>query len=98
MEEKKLYKSNTNKKLCGVCGGIAEYFAIDPTIIRLLWALAVIIPELSITCRRLHDGGFSGGWTWLYCLPVLGEITLLVMCALHTRDDRWKEKWFPASV
>ena len=42
MEEKKLYKSNTNKKLCGVCGGIAEYFAVDPTIIRLLWVLGTI--------------------------------------------------------
>ena len=42
MEEKKLYKSNTNKKLCGVCGGIAEYLAVDPTIIRLLWVLGTI--------------------------------------------------------
>ena len=29
--EKKLYRSNTNKMLCGVCGGIGEYFNIDPT-------------------------------------------------------------------
>ena len=36
---KKLYKSNTDKKLCGVCGGIAEYFNIDSTIIRLIWVL-----------------------------------------------------------
>ena len=36
---KKLYKSKTDKKLCGVCGGIAEYFEIDSTIIRLLWVL-----------------------------------------------------------
>ncbi len=36
---KKLYKSNTDKKLCGVCGGIAEYFEIDPTLVRLLWVL-----------------------------------------------------------
>ena len=35
---KKLYKSS-NKKLCGVCGGIAEYLDIDPTVIRLLWVL-----------------------------------------------------------
>lgn len=34
---KKLYKSSTDKKLCGVCGGIAEYFDIDSTIVRLLW-------------------------------------------------------------
>lgn len=36
---KRLYKSSTDKKLAGVCGGIAEYFDIDPTIVRLLWAL-----------------------------------------------------------
>lgn len=34
---KKLYRSSTDKKLCGVCGGIAEYFDIDPTLVRLLW-------------------------------------------------------------
>ncbi len=32
---KKLYKDNVNKKLCGVCAGIANYFSIDPTIVRL---------------------------------------------------------------
>ena len=37
--EKKLRKSSVNKKLCGVCGGIAEYFNIDPTVVRLLWIL-----------------------------------------------------------
>ncbi len=33
--KKKLYKSNRDKKLCGVCGGIAEYFSIDSTLVRL---------------------------------------------------------------
>ena len=37
--EKKLYKSNQNKMIDGVCGGIAEYFGIDPTVVRLVWAL-----------------------------------------------------------
>ena len=36
---KKLYKSNTNKMLDGVCGGIAEYFNIDPTLVRLGWVV-----------------------------------------------------------
>ena len=36
---KKLYKSNTNKMLEGVCGGIAEYFGVDPTIVRLAWVV-----------------------------------------------------------
>lgn len=39
MENKKLYRSSTNYKLGGVCGGIGEYFNIDPTLIRLAWIL-----------------------------------------------------------
>lgn len=40
MEKKKLYCSRTDKKLAGVCGGIAAYLDMDATVIRLLWALA----------------------------------------------------------
>ena len=56
---RKLYRSNTNRMICGVCGGIGEYLNVDPTLVRLLWALvacsgagfvayllaAVIIPQ-----------------------------------------------------
>lgn len=60
---KKLYRSNTDRKLCGVCGGFAEYFDLDPTIIRLIFIFltlfgggglliylicAVVIPKSSI--------------------------------------------------
>ena len=59
--DKRLYKSNENKMVDGVCGGIAEYFGIDPTLVRLGWVVfcalggsgilayiiaAIIIPEL----------------------------------------------------
>jgi len=37
--DKKLFKSNKNKMICGVCGGVGEYFNIDPTIIRLVFAV-----------------------------------------------------------
>ena len=40
--EKKLYRSLTNKKIAGVCGGLANYLNIDPTIVRLIWALVVL--------------------------------------------------------
>lgn len=43
MNGKRLYLSNTNKKLAGVCGGIAEFFGIDPTIIRVLWIICSLI-------------------------------------------------------
>ena len=56
---RKLYRSNTNRMICGVCGGIGEYLNVDPTLVRLIWALvacsgagvgayllaAVIIPQ-----------------------------------------------------
>ena len=44
----KLYLSQTDKKLCGVCGGLAEYFGIDSTIIRLIWALLTLCFGMSI--------------------------------------------------
>lgn len=37
--EKRLYKSNENKMIEGVCGGIGEYFGMDPTLVRLGWVL-----------------------------------------------------------
>lgn len=40
---RKLYLSDTDRKIAGVCGGLAEYFGIDSTIIRILWALAVLV-------------------------------------------------------
>ena len=35
MSDKKLYRSRNNKMICGVCGGIGEYFGVDATLIRL---------------------------------------------------------------
>lgn len=59
MEPKRIFKSKSNRVICGVCGGIGEYFNIDPTLVRLLCVLlgctttgiiiyiiaAIIIPE-----------------------------------------------------
>lgn len=58
---KRLYKSRDNRMLAGVCGGVADYFDIDPTLVRLGWILfcalggsgilayiiaAIVIPEV----------------------------------------------------
>lgn len=37
--QKRLVKSNKDRKLCGVCAGIAEYINIDPTVVRILWII-----------------------------------------------------------
>lgn len=38
-KNKRLVKSQSNRMVCGVCAGVGEYFGIDPTVIRLLWAV-----------------------------------------------------------
>lgn len=42
-EIKKLCRSATNKKICGVCGGLGEYFDIEPSIIRILWIVFALL-------------------------------------------------------
>ena len=40
--EKKLYRSRNDRKIAGVCSGLAKYLGIDVTVIRLIWALVVL--------------------------------------------------------
>ena len=58
--EKKLYRVQKGKKLCGVCAGIAEYFKLDPTIVRLIWVI-------------LSLGGGVGVLAYIICAFVLPE-------------------------
>ena len=44
---KRLYRSETNKVILGVCGGIAEYYDVDPTLVRLIWAAATILTAVA---------------------------------------------------
>jgi phage shock protein C len=47
---RRLMRSVVNSKLGGVCGGIAEYFDVDPTIVRVIWVALSVVP-----------GGLVGG-------------------------------------
>jgi len=38
---KRVFRSATDRKIAGVCGGLAEYFSVDPTIVRLLWLISI---------------------------------------------------------
>jgi phage shock protein C len=62
---KKLYRSRTDRKVAGVCAGIAEYLDIDPTLVRLIWVATVL---------------FAGGGVLGYLIAwiVLPEEPLLV--------------------
>ena len=56
----RLHKSASNRKIAGVCGGIAEYLGVDPTIIRLVWALLIF-------------GWGSGVLAYIICALILPE-------------------------
>lgn len=45
---KKLYRSKTDRKLWGVCGGLAKYFNVDPTIVRVLAVASILVGTLGI--------------------------------------------------
>lgn len=42
-QHKRLYRSSRDKKIAGVCGGLAEYFSIDSTIVRLIFILFLLL-------------------------------------------------------
>ncbi|MBI4896261.1 MAG: PspC domain-containing protein [Candidatus Aenigmarchaeota archaeon] len=45
---KKLYRSGKNKIIGGVCGGLGEFFGIDPTVVRLLWCVLALVYGVGI--------------------------------------------------
>ena len=52
-ERKRLYKSRNNKMICGVCAGIADYFNIDPSIVRVLWAVLALAAGTGVLALSL---------------------------------------------
>jgi phage shock protein C len=51
---RRLYRSKRERMIAGVAGGIAEYFGVDPTIVRVLWVIAVLFPPLTVEVLLLY--------------------------------------------
>jgi phage shock protein PspC (stress-responsive transcriptional regulator) len=43
-DTRRLHRSVSDRKIAGVCGGLAEYFGVDPTLVRLVWVIGTIVP------------------------------------------------------
>jgi uncharacterized membrane protein YhaH (DUF805 family) len=56
-------------------------------VIGLLYCLAVLIPGLAVTVRRLHDTGKSGGWIFICLIPIVGWIWLLVLVCTDSKPE-----------
>lgn len=61
-EQKKLYRSKTDRMISGICGGLGEYTSVDPTVIRLIGVLIV-----------LCTGIFPGVLAYIICTFVIPE-------------------------
>ena len=48
MDGKRLYRSKNEKMIAGVCGGLASYFSLDPTIVRLIFILLLFAPPSGV--------------------------------------------------
>ncbi len=46
--QKRLYRSRSNRMVAGVCAGVAEYFNIDPTVVRVIWAIASVFAFMGV--------------------------------------------------
>ncbi|KQX49977.1 MULTISPECIES: DUF805 domain-containing protein [unclassified Streptomyces] len=55
--------------------------ALDFSLLSVLYSLAIFLPSLAVTVRRLHDTGRSGWWVLIALVPLVGFIVLIVFAA-----------------
>ena len=63
--------------------GVVEGIVGSPGVIGLIYSLAVLIPGIAVTIRRLHDTGRTGWWILIGFVPIIGAIVLLVFMVLE---------------
>lgn len=75
--------------ILGFIGGLAGMHAgrYGMTPLSAIYSLAVLLPSLAVTVRRLHDTGRTGWWLLIALVPVIGPIVLLVFMVLDSTPD-----------
>ena len=79
MKNKKLYKSTNNKMLSGVCAGFADFIGIDPTIVRVIYALA-----------SFFTGGFPGVIIYIMLAIIIPEDNGMIDTDATNHDEEEK--------
>ncbi|MEH7158995.1 DUF805 domain-containing protein [Neobacillus drentensis] len=64
---------------------VVEHYTGLPAILSGLYSLAVLLPSLAVTFRRLHDTGRSGGWIFIALIPIIGAIVLLIFTVMDSQ-------------
>ena len=58
--------------------------------LSFIWSLAILVPGIAVSVRRLHDIGKSGWWYLIGLIPLVGTIILIVwFCKDSTEDNQW---------
>src|SRR6266581_1199955 len=65
--------------------GIVEWMIGIPAVLTGIYTLALIVPTIAVTVRRLHDTGRTGWWWFIWLVPVIGGIVLLVFLVLDSQ-------------
>ena len=79
VKNKKLYKSTNNKMLSGVCAGFADFIGIDPTIVRVIYALA-----------SFFTGGFQGVIIYIMLAIIIPEDNGMIDTDATNHDEEEK--------
>ncbi|SRR3990167_4392471 len=76
----------------GFADGVMGTFSLDAGIGLLggLYSLAVLLPSIAVSVRRLHDIGRSGWWLLIALIPIIGAIVLIVFFVLDSNADENK--------
>ncbi len=73
--------------LFGIAGGPdVQNWPIGLYIINCLVCLAMILPSIAVTVRRLHDIGKGGGWIFIALVPLIGTIWFIVLMVMPSQQ------------
>jgi uncharacterized membrane protein YhaH (DUF805 family) len=66
--------------------GVVEGIVGSPGVLGTIYSLAVLIPALAVSVRRLHDTDRTGWWLLIGLIPLLGAIVLLIFFVLDSQE------------
>lgn len=73
--------------VCLVASALSQAIGSAAMVLFLLVLLALFLPTIAVTVRRLHDTGRSGGWWFISLVPFVGGLILLVLLVQDSAPD-----------
>lgn len=69
------------------------YYVVAAIVIIVTFFLIAILPQVSLSFRRLHDAGFSGGWFYLNLIPFIGPFVFTILTMMPSKPEKRKKEW-----